>query len=524
MTTTTSSFADTEVLEPRAAQSRLGFLTLAALGVVYGDIGTSPLYAFREAFTGPHALAPSETNVYATLSALFWAVMLIISAKYVAIVLRYDNDGEGGVLALMALAHRVAERVKRGVRMVAIAGVFAAALFYGDAVITPAISVLSAIEGLSVVTPRFEHLVVPITCVILVGLFMLQRHGTGRVGTLFGPVMVFWFATLAILGAMSIAQTPGVLRAIDPSYALRFAVAKPAAAFLLLSAVFLAITGGEALYADMGHFGARPIRIAWYALVCPSLLLNYFGQGALVLREPKAVENPFYFLAPDWLLVPMVVLAAMATVIASQATITGTYSITLEATRLGYLPRMHVLHTSSTQRGQIYIPSVNWLMMIGVLVLVIEFGSSNALAAAYGVAVSGTMVITTLMVLFITLHSRARIAWFIAIALAGFAVLETLFLGSNLTKILHGGWFPLALGLAIFAMLMTWKDGASDVAAQRRKMDFPLADFLSGPQPDAPRVPGTAVYLRPIPPPCRARCSTTSSTTRCCTTARCSCT
>src|SRR5512141_370713 len=269
---------------PRA---RLGFLTLAALGVVYGDIGTSPLYAFREAFTGPHALAPNETNVLATLSALFWAVTLIISAKYVAIVLRFDNDGEGGVLSLMALAHRAAERVGRGVRYVAIAGVIAAALFYGDAVITPAISVLSAIEGLSVVTPRFEHLVVPITCLILIGLFMIQRRGTGQVGALFGPVMVIWFATLAALGAISITQTPGVLRAIDPSYALRFAVAQPGAAFLLLSAVFLAITGGEALYADMGHFGARPIRVAWYGLVCPALLVNYFGQGPLVLREPK---------------------------------------------------------------------------------------------------------------------------------------------------------------------------------------------------------------------------------------------
>ncbi len=486
----------------RAASQRrspLGVLTLAALGVVYGDIGTSPLYAFREAFIGPHALAPTETNVLATLSALFWAVMLIISIKYVGIVLRFDNDGEGGVLALMALTHRVAERVGRGARYVAVAGVFAAALFYGDAVITPAISVLSAIEGLSVVTPRFEHFVVPITCAILIGLFLIQRRGTGHVGTMFGPVMILWFATLAILGVLSIAKMPGVLRAIDPTYALGFAIAQPRAAFLLLSAVFLAITGGEALYADMGHFGARPIRVAWYGLVCPSLLLNYFGQGALVLSDPKAVANPFYFLAPEWLLMPLVILAAAATVIASQATITGTYSITLEATRLGYLPRVHVLHTSETHRGQIYIPTVNWLMMIGVLILVIEFGSSNALAAAYGVAVSGTMVITTLLVLFITLNSRRRGWWLVAAGLVAFAALEFLFLGSNLTKILHGGWFPLALGAVIFLMLTTWKDGSSDVAAQRRKIDFPLDDFLSGPQPDAPRVPGTAVYLTSDP-------------------------
>ncbi len=479
--------------------SRLAMLTLAALGVVYGDIGTSPLYAFREAFTGPHALAPTEANVLATLSALFWAVMLIISAKYVWIVLKFDNNGEGGVLALTALAHRVAEQVGRGTRYVIAAGIFAAALFYGDAVITPAISVLSAVEGLSVVTPRFEHFVIPITCVVLIALFLIQRRGTGQVGALFGPITIVWFVTLAVLGILSIIESPGVLRAVDPLYALAFALEQPKAAFLLLSAVFLAITGGEALYADMGHFGAKPIRIAWYGLVCPSLLLNYFGQGSLVLRQPAAVENPFYFLAPGWLLVPLVLLATAATVIASQATITGAYSLTVEASRLGFLPRVRVLHTSEVQRGQIYVPTVNWLMMITVVILVIEFGSSNAIAAAYGIAVSGTMVITTLLVLFITVSARKRLWWVVASALAVFAISEFLFVASNLTKILHGGWFPLVLGAGIFLMLRTWKGGADEIAAQRRRIDFPLQDFLSGPQPDAPRVPGTAVYLTSDP-------------------------
>jgi KUP system potassium uptake protein len=480
-------------------QSRLGVLVLAALGVVYGDIGTSPLYAFKEAFAGAHGLEATEANVLATLSIMFWALTLIISIKYVWFVLKYDNEGEGGVLALTALAHRLAGKASRWSRAVIGAGVFAAALFYGDAIITPAISVLSAIEGLSVAAPRLENLVLPITAGILVALFAIQKHGTGFVGRFFGPITCVWFLTLAILGAISVAETPAVLRALSPGYALEFAFAHPGMAFLVLSAVFLALTGGETLYADMGHFGARPVRVAWYGLVCPALLINYFGQGALVLREPDAVQNPFYLLAPEWFVFPLIGLATAATVIASQATISGAYSITLQASRLGYLPRMRILHTSDTERGQIYVPVVNWLMLVAVIVLVLEFGSSSALAGAYGIAVSGTMIVTTLLMAFVTLVRPGRWKMAMVVALAVFGALELLFFASNMTKVFNGGWMPLLLGAGIFVMLMTWKAGSGLVAEQRRKMDIPVADFLSGPQPDAPRVPGTAVYLTSDP-------------------------
>ena len=478
---------------------RLAGLAVGALGVVYGDIGTSPLYAFKEAFTGPHALAPTELNVLAALSAFFWAMMLIISIKYVWIVVKFDNEGEGGVLALTALAHRMTHKAPKWSVFVIGAGVFAAALFYGDATITPAISVLSAVEGLSVATPQFEHLVAPITIGILAALFLIQRHGTGRVGGLFGPVTIVWFLVLAILGVLSIAQTPAVLQALNPMYAVHFAADHPGAMFLLLSAVFLALTGGEALYADMGHFGAKAVRLAWYGLVCPALLINYFGQGALILRSSKAVENPFYLLAPDWFLLPLVALATAATVIASQATITGAYSMTLQASRLGYLPRVRLLHTSDTVRGQIYIPSVNWLMLIAVILLVLSFGSSSGLAAAYGIAVSGTMMITTLLTAVVALSLPGRMRIGLLLALALFGVLELLFFGSNLTKILHGGWLPLVLGALIFLLLTTWKEGSRMIAEQRRKIDIPLKDFLAGPQPNVPRVAGTAVYLTSDP-------------------------
>jgi len=482
-----------------SSPARLAALAVGALGVVYGDIGTSPLYAFKAAFTGPHGMAPTELNVLAALSAFFWAVMLIISIKYVWIVLKFDNEGEGGVLALTALAHRLMPRGSRWSALLIGVGVFGAALFYGDAIITPAISVLSAVEGLSIATPQFEHWIVPITLGILISLFLIQRHGTSRIGRLFGPVTILWFLVLAILGAASIAQTPAVLQAINPMYAINFAINHPGAMFLLLSAVFLALTGGEALYADMGHFGAKAVRLAWYALVCPALLINYFGQGALILRSAKAVENPFYLLAPDWFLLPLVILATAATVIASQATITGAYSMTLQASRLGYLPRMRLLHTSDTERGQIYIPSINWLMLIGVIILVLTFGSSSGLAAAYGIAVSGTMIITTLLAALVTFMLPGRVRIGLVIALTLFGMLELLFFGSNLTKILQGGWLPLILGGLIFLLLTTWKDGSRLIAEQRRKIDIPLADFLAGPQPDVPRVAGTAVYLTSDP-------------------------
>ncbi|NMG43886.1 potassium transporter Kup [Aromatoleum toluvorans] len=477
------------------SRSSLGGLALAALGVVYGDIGTSPLYAFKEAFHGSHALAVSEASVLATLSAFFWAMMLIISLKYVWIVLKFDNDGEGGVLALTALAHRRAAKAPRLAALVIAAGVFAAALFYGDAIITPAISVLSAVEGLAVAAPQFERLVEPITIGILVSLFLIQKHGTSRVGALFGPITLIWFAALAVLGLHSIVQTPQVLAALNPVHALAFATEHPRAAFLLLSAVFLALTGGEALYADMGHFGAKAVRIAWYGLVCPALLINYFGQGALVLRDPSAVENPFYLLAPDWFVFPLIGLATAATVIASQATISGAYSMTLQASRLGYLPRVRILHTSDRERGQIYIPSVNWLMLVSVVLLVLEFRSSNALAAAYGIAVSGTMIITTVLTVFVTLsvHGRFRLPMLAGLGL--FALLECAFFGSNLTKIAAGGWFPMVLGAFIFIALTTWKDGSALVARQRRKIDVPMDGFVRGPHPEVPRVAGTAVYL-----------------------------
>ena len=476
-------------------KSGLGGLALAALGVVYGDIGTSPLYAFREAFHGPHALVLSEANVLATLSAFFWALMLIISLKYVWIVLRFDNEGEGGVLALTALAHRHAARAPRIAAVVIGTGVFAAALFYGDAIITPAISVLSAIEGISVAAPDFESLTEPITIGILVGLFTIQRHGTSRVGRLFGPVTLFWFATLAVLGLQSIVQTPQVLAAIDPAHALRFAIEHTGAAFLLLSAVFLALTGGEALYADMGHFGARAVRLAWYGLVCPSLLVNYFGQGALVLRDPAAAANPFYLLAPEWFVFPLIALAAAATIIASQATISGAYSMTLQASQLGYLPRVRILHTSDSERGQIYIPSVNWLMLIAVVLLVLQFGSSNALAAAYGIAVSGTMIITSVLTAFVTFAGTTRFRWPLLGMMALFLLLESAFFASNLGKFGSGGWFPMVLGVGIFVALTTWKTGSGLVANQRRTIDVPLEGFVRSPPPDVPRVPGTAVYL-----------------------------
>jgi KUP system potassium uptake protein len=476
-----------------------GVLALAALGVVYGDIGTSPLYAIREAFSGAHALSPSDANVLATLSSMFWAMMLIISFKYVGVMLRFSNDGEGGVLALTALANRSVQELSRWKMPIAAAGIFAASLFYGDALITPAISVLSAVEGLSVATPSLGKLIIPCTVGILTGLFVIQRHGSQSMGKLFGPIALLWFVALAALGAISIAKTPHVLLALNPIYAIRFAAEHPGAMFVLLSAVFLALTGGEALYADMGHFGTKPVRLAWFGLVCPALLANYFGQGALIMRSADAVHNPFYLLAPDWFLLPLVGLATAATVIASQATISGAYSLTLQAIRMGYLPRMFIQHTSDVQRGQIYIPAVNWMMFAGVIMLVLEFGSSDALASAYGIAVSGTMIITTLLALFVTLTLRIGLRLPLLAALAVFGLLEVMFFSANLTKLVSGGWMPLTLGAALFLLLSTWKRGSSLVAEQRRKLDIPMTGFISGTQPDVPRVPGTAIYLTADP-------------------------
>ncbi|MGZ8157080.1 MAG: KUP/HAK/KT family potassium transporter, partial [Burkholderiales bacterium] len=398
-------------------------VTLAALGVVYGDIGTSPLYAFKEAFSGAHALPITPENVLAVLSMMFWAVTLVVTVKYVTLMLRYDQRGEGGALVLLTFALRTARSRPRLAGAIGLVGAFAASLFYGDALITPAISVLSAVEGLSVATPRFEQWVLPIAVVLITGLFVVQRRGTARVGRLFGPIMVLWFGVLAALGAASIVQTPAVLDALNPLHALRFMAERPGVALLALGAVFLCVTGAEALYADMGHFGKVPIRIAWYTVVFPALMLNYFGQGALVLRDPEAARNPFYLLAPEPLLLPMVVLATCATIIASQATISAAYSVTQQASRLNFLPRLRVLHTSDIAQGQIYVPLVNWLMLLGVVSLVLGFGSSSALAGAYGIAVNGDMIISTLLLTVVVIGQPRRTKFAMLAALLLFLAL-----------------------------------------------------------------------------------------------------
>ena len=469
-------------------------LALAALGVVYGDIGTSPLYAFKEAMAGHHVISPTPDHVFAVLSALFWAMTLIISIKYVLVVLDFDNEGEGGVLALTALAQRVSRSAGAVSATVVALGVFAAALFYGDAVITPAISVLSAVEGIGVAAPELSGWVVPITVVILTLLFMIQRRGTAFVGRYFGPITTLWFLTLAVLGLASIVETPEILWSLDPRYAIQFALGEPGSAFLMLSAVFLVLTGGEALYADMGHFGKTPIRLAWYGLVCPALVLNYFGQGALVLRDPSAVTNPFYLLSPEWFLPVLIGLATAATAIASQAVISGAFSITMQASRLGFLPRFRVLHTSDSEKGQIYIPAMNWMMWASVLVLVMEFGSSSNLAAAYGIAVCAAMMIDTALCAFVVTHRKNRRLWLL-LGLGLFLVVEALFFGGNLTKFSSGGWMPTLLGLVLFVALTTWKRGSAMVAEQQKALDIPISAFLEGPAPDVPRVPGNAVYL-----------------------------
>ncbi len=475
-------------------RKRLAALTIGAIGVVFGDIGTSPLYAFKEAFGGTRALALTQSHVFGVLSLIFWSVTLIVSLKYVFFVLRFDNRGEGGVLALLAYASRLTRANRRLHWLVAMIAVFAASLFYGDAVITPAISVLSAVEGLSVATPAFESWVLPIAVAIIVWLFKMQKHGTGGLGKYFGAVTVLWFLVIAALGIASIAETPSVLGAVDPRHALSFAVESPGAAFLALGAVFLTLTGAEALYADMGHFGSGPIRIGWVGLVFPALMLNYLGQGALVLRDAAAAKNPFFLLAPDYLLLPLVGLATAATVIASQATISGAFSITQQASRLGYLPHIPTRHTSESERGQIYIPQINWVMLVVVVMLVLGFGSSSALAAAYGIAVSGTMLLSSALVGVVaySLLRRARPLAIVGLLIVGGA--ELLFLASNTTKIADGGWFPLLCGLAIFTVLSTWKRATEIIAADEMRMRVRIEGFFEH-LGDVARVPGTAIYL-----------------------------
>ena len=474
-------------------------LLLATLGIVYGDIGTSPLYAFRESLTGEHGAGIDPASIYGVLSMIFWAVTLVVSIKYVLLVMRADNQGEGGILALLALVLRQMPVQSRW-RGTAIGfGLAGAAMFYGDSVITPAISVLSAVEGLAVVTPAASDYVLPATIAILLALFVAQRRGTAQIGAAFGPIMLLWFAALAVLGAVQIARNPDVLRAIEPVHAIGFALRDPVRALVVAAAVFLTVTGGEALYADMGHFGRGPIRRAWFGLVMPSLLLNYFGQGALVLADAEAARNPFFLLAPGWLQLPLVLLATAATVIASQAVISGAFSLTSQAIKLGLAPRTTIEFTSATEAGQIYVPAVNWLLLATVIALVLAFGSSSRLAAAYGVAVVSTMVITTLGVAFVAASQWAWPARRVLAVFAPLALLDLLFLAANTAKIPHGGWFPLAFAAAIFTLLATWQRGRELVRDELRRRGIALEPFLKSLTTHPPqRVEGTAVFMTPV--------------------------
>jgi KUP system potassium uptake protein len=478
------------------AKSTLPALVVGAMGVVFGDIGTSPLYALREAFIGRHGVAPSPDNVLGVLSLMLWALFVVVSLKYVLFIMRANNRGEGGIMALIALVQRAFHDDSRRRLVLVTLGLFGASLFYGDSMITPAISVLSAVEGLQIATPALASYVVPVAVLILGGLFFIQRRGTGNVGILFGPVMLVWFAVLGALGVRSIVQTPSVLAALDPLYGVAYFQTHGIAGLAILGAVVLAVTGAEALYADMGHFGKRPIQIAWLALVFPGLILNYLGQGALILRQPDATANPFYLLAPEWALYPMIALAALATVIASQAVISGAFSVTRQAIQLGYLPRMEVRHTSDVEIGQIYIPFINRTLFVGVLVLVVGFESSSRLAAAYGIAVTGTMAIDTLLAFTIM---WALMKWRLPLALGGmafFLCFDLAFFSANAPKILHGGWFPLAIGIVVFTLLTTWKRGREVLFQRMQRDDIDLDIFIEGIAAFAhTRVPGTAVFL-----------------------------
>jgi KUP system potassium uptake protein len=475
-------------------RASLQTLVVGSIGVVFGDIGTSPLYALKETMAGHHPIAVAQANVLGLLSLVFWAVMLLVSAKYVALIMRADNRGEGGSLALLALVTGLTTGSRWG-PVVAALGVFAAALFYGDSMITPAISVLSAVEGLELVAPGLKPYVIPITAVVLALLFGIQKHGTGMVGLFFGPIMCLWFSCLAVLGLLSIVQTPAVLQALNPAFAASFIAADPAQAFLALGAVVLAVTGGEALYTDMGHFGRFPIRLAWFALVLPALVLNYYGQGALLLREQAAIQNPFFLLAPGWALLPMVILATLATVIASQAVISGAFSVARQSVQLGYLPRMRIVQTSHRERGQIYVPFTNLTLFLAVMALVVGFGSSSNLAAAYGIAVTGTMMIDTILVAFVMLLAWRWSPWVALPLMAGFLLLDLAFFGANIIKVAQGGWFPVFIGLLSFTVLTTWKKGRSLLFRQLAKRDMAEADFIRSIDDAVHRPPRTAVFM-----------------------------
>jgi KUP system potassium uptake protein len=472
------------------------------LGVVYGDIGTSPLYALRLCFTGDHGIEPNRDNILGVLSLIFWALVLVVSIKYLVLALRADNRGEGGIMALMALlSKKRSDRGGTGPRWMLITlALFAAALLYGDGMITPAISVLSAVEGLHVATTAFDHWVIPITLAVIVGLFVVQSSGTARVGSFFGPITVVWFTTIGLLGISQIISTPSVLFAINPWHGVQFFFHNGWTGYIVLGAVFLSVTGAEALYADMGHFGRRPIRICWFGIVLPALLLNYFGQGALLLNAPAAAKNPFYLLAPSWALYPLVALATAAAVIASQAMISGVFSLTRQAIQLGYLPRVQIEHTSARHMGQIYISYLNWGLMIASIGLVLAFGESDALAAAYGVAVAGTMVISSILLHFAARELWGWRIWQAALVFVMFGLIDLAFLGTNLLKIGHGGWFPILIGSLIFLAMTTWKRGRQLVQDNVQYRQLMVDMFIRSIQRDPPtRVKGTAVFLTANP-------------------------
>jgi KUP system potassium uptake protein len=478
-----------------SSKSSLAALTLGAIGVVYGDIGTSPLYAFKEVFAHGHVPLNAE-NIHGVLSLMFWTLTVVVSLKYVLLILRADNNGEGGLIAMLALASRaVADKPVLHARLLVI-GIFGTAIFFGDGVITPAISVLSAVEGLEVAAPALHRWIVPVTLVVLTALFMVQRHGTASVGRFFGPITVLWFLVLAVLGLVHIARNPAILVALNPGYAIEFLTAHPGIAFIALGSIVLCVTGAEALYADMGHFGKKPIRLAWFGLVMPALVINYFGQGAMLLAHPENVKNPFYEMAPTWALYPLIGLATAATVIASQALITAAFSVTKQAVQLGYLPRLRVLHTSVKETGQIYLPFVNWGLYVCIVLAVVLFRSSSNLAAAYGIAVTIDMLITTTMTFFVIRYGW-KYPWWLCVAATGFFFLvDFVYFAANVVKVFDGGWFPVVIGAAMFLLLMTWKQGRALMAERMRDDAIDLKSFLEAVFVSPPvRVEGTAVFL-----------------------------
>jgi KUP system potassium uptake protein len=509
---TVSQTADSPVLPADAdahghghGQQKLVTLALGAVGVVFGDIGTSPLYAFRETFAGHHTLEPNDANVLGVLSLIFWSMMLVVTVKYVMIIMRADNKGEGGSLALLALISRSSNtKARRWTRGLVLLGVFATALFYGDSMITPAISVLTAVEGLTVVNSGFAPFVLPIAIGILIGLFAIQQRGVGKVGLMFGPVMVVYFLALAVLGIVNIVATPSVFIALNPWYAVKFFVDDGVRAFLAMGSVVLAVTGAEALYADMGHFGRNPIRVSWLFFVLPALMLNYLGQGAMILAASPAealriIHNPFFLLAPDSLRLPLVILATMATVIASQAVISGAFSVTQQAIQLGFMPRLRIEHTSASSAGQIYIPAINWGLMVMVCLLVLFFRSSSNLAAAYGIAVTGAMLIDTCLVSVVLFQLWKWNKFAAGFLLAAIGIVDLAYFSANLTKVPDGGWFPLLMGFIIFTLLTTWARGRGLMIERMREAAMPIQVFVRSAVNSATRVPGTAVFMTSTP-------------------------